>query len=69
MSTRVELDGGPYTAVFLPELGMAGCSLTHDGVEVVALDGGLDRLRAGHATGVPLLAPWANRLSRWRFEG
>jgi galactose mutarotase-like enzyme len=54
--------------VFLPELGMAGCSLTHDGVELVALDGGLDRLRAGGATGFPLLAPWANRLSRRRFE-
>lgn len=65
---RLELEGGPYRAAFLPELGMAGCSLTHDGLEVVALDGGLDRLRAGGATGLPLLAPWANRLSRRRFE-
>lgn len=68
MSARVELAAGPYTAVFLPELGMAGCSLTHDGVELVALDGGLERLRTGGATGIPLLAPWANRLSRRRFE-
>ena len=65
---RLELVGGPYRAAFLPELGMTGCSLTHDGVEVVALDGGLDRLRAGGAAGIPLLAPWANRLSRRRFE-
>lgn len=65
---RLELAGGAYRAVFLPELGMAGCSLTHDGLELVALDGGLDRLRAGGATGIPLLAPWANRLSRRRFE-
>jgi aldose 1-epimerase len=68
VSARVELAGGPYSAELLPELGMAGCSLTHDGVELVALDGGLDRLRAGGATGIPLLAPWANRLSRRRFE-
>jgi galactose mutarotase-like enzyme len=68
VSTRVELAAGPYTAEFVPELGMAGCSLTHDGFELVALDGGLERLRAGGATGIPLLAPWANRLSRRRFD-
>jgi aldose 1-epimerase len=68
VSERVELAGGPYTAEFLPELGMAGCSFAREGVELVALDGGLERLRAGRATGIPLLAPWANRLSRRRFE-
>jgi len=58
----VTLSAGDLTATFIPELGMVGASLTKDGAEYLALPGGLDAYAAGHTTGLPLLAPWANRL-------
>jgi aldose 1-epimerase len=64
----VTLAGGGYEAVFLPELGMLGSSLEHRGVELLSFHGGAAAFRAGHTTGLPLLAPWANRLSRKRFR-
>jgi aldose 1-epimerase len=64
----IELTAGPLTAVFVPGLGMNGVSLRHRGGEHLALPGGLDALRGGHTTGLPLLAPWANRLSRWTYR-
>ena len=60
----MELTAGPLAAVFTPGLGMAGVSLRHRGGEHLCLPGGLDALRGGHTTGLPLLAPWANRLSQ-----
>ena len=65
---RVRLRAGDWEAVFLPELGMLGASLTHQGVEVLSLHGGVEAYRQGHTTGLPLLAPWANRLSRKQFR-
>ena len=62
------LRAGDYEAVFLPELGMLGASLRHRGAELLSLHGGRGAFRAGHTTGLPLLAPWANRLSRKRFR-
>jgi aldose 1-epimerase len=62
----VELAAGRYTARFLPEVGMIGASLTCDGVEHLDFDAG--RALAGHTTGIPLLYPWANRLSRMTYE-
>ena len=47
---------------------MTGVSLRHRGGEHLALPGGLDALRAGHTGGLPLLAPWANRLSQWGYR-
>jgi len=47
---------------------MTGVSLRHRGGEHLALPGGLDALRAGHTGGLPLLAPWANRLSQWSYR-
>jgi aldose 1-epimerase len=64
----VELTAGPLSAVFAPGLGMTGVSLRHRGGEHLALPGGLDALRGGHTTGLPLLAPWANRLSRRTYR-
>jgi aldose 1-epimerase len=61
------LRAGDYAAVFLPELGMLGASLTWRGVELLSLHGGLAAYRRGSTTGLPLLAPWANRLSKERF--
>lgn len=64
----VVLSAGPMEATFLPELGMLGTSLVHEGDELVALPHGVRGYRAGHQTGVPLLAPWANRLGSHHFE-
>jgi aldose 1-epimerase len=52
-------------AAFVPELAMVGCSLEHDGVELLELRDGLDAYRErGSTMGIPLLHPWANRLAR-----
>jgi aldose 1-epimerase len=59
---------GSLEATFLPDLGMLGVSLRHHGEELLALPGGLAGYRAGAVTGLPLLAPWANRLGERRYE-
>ena len=64
----VTVSSGPLAATFLPELGMLGVSLRHRGEELLALPGGLDGYRTGAVTGLPLLAPWANRLGGRRYE-
>jgi galactose mutarotase-like enzyme len=47
---------------------MVGCSLRHRGEELLGQRGGLGAYVAERKTfGVPLLHPWANRLSEWRF--
>lgn len=52
-------------AAFLPGSGMLGTSLTLDGVELLFRRGGLEPGRTkGWSLGIPLLAPWANRLGR-----
>ena len=50
------------SATFLPELNLLGVSLRLAGEEFLALPGGVAAYRARRATGLPLLAPWANRL-------
>ena len=56
-------------AVFAPEIGMIGCSLTHDGEELLGHRGGLARYEAtGSTMGIPLLHPWANRLAGVSYE-
>jgi galactose mutarotase-like enzyme len=55
-------------AVFLPGLGMTGVSLRRGGHEFLATPGGPAALRGGHTLGLPLLAPWANRLERRQFR-
>jgi aldose 1-epimerase len=64
----VTISSGPLEATFLPQLGMLGSSLRHRGEDLLALPGGLDGYRAGRVTGLPLLAPWANRLGSRRYE-
>jgi galactose mutarotase-like enzyme len=59
---------GELAATFLPGLGMTGVSLRCRGREHLALPGGLPALRAGSTLGLPLLAPWANRLSSRRYR-
>ena len=62
------LRAGPTAATFLPDLGMTGVSLLHEGREHLATPGGPAALRAGHTLGLPLLAPWANRLGGRRYR-
>jgi galactose mutarotase-like enzyme len=64
----VSISSGPLDATFLPHLGMLGSSLRHRGEDLLALPGGLDGYRRGNVTGLPLLAPWANRLGARRYE-
>jgi aldose 1-epimerase len=64
----VTLAAGVLEAGFLPGLGLLGVSLRHRGEELLALPGGLDRYRGGHVTGLPILAPWANRLPGRRYR-
>jgi galactose mutarotase-like enzyme len=63
--TAVQLDSpAAVSAQFVPSAGMVGCSLCHRGEQVLGLRGGLPGYLASAKTfGVPLLAPWANRLS------
>jgi aldose 1-epimerase len=64
----VILAAGDLEASFLPGLGLLGASLRHRGEELLALPGGIDGYRGGHVTGLPLLAPWANRLPGRRYR-
>ncbi|HEY7136558.1 MAG TPA: aldose 1-epimerase [Acidimicrobiia bacterium] len=64
----LSLTAGPTSATFLPDLGMLGVSLRHLDRECLAVDRSLTGYRQGHVTGLPLLAPWANRLSRWAYR-
>ena len=55
---------GALEASFVPGAGMVGASLRHRGAELLGQRGGLAHYADGHSTmGIPLLAPWANRLS------
>ena len=64
----VELCLGDSTVIVVPELGMLVASFVVNGHEFVARPGGLASYRAGHTTAVPLLYPWANRLSRRSYN-
>jgi aldose 1-epimerase len=64
----VTLAAGELGATFLPGLGLLGTSLRHRGEELLALPGGVAGYRGGSVTGLPLLAPWANRLPGWRYR-
>jgi len=59
----VSLRAGDLSATFLPGLGMLGVSLCKGNDEFLSLQGGVDGYAKGHTTGLPLLAPWANRLA------
>src|SRR4051812_18838206 len=56
-------------ATFAPGVGMVGCSLRHDGDELLGQRGGLARYEAAGSTfGIPLLHPWANRLAGFAYD-
>ena len=62
------MTSGDLSMVFTPDLGMNGVSLRSAKGEHLALPGGLAALRAGRTGGLPLLAPWANRLTRRHYR-
>ena len=64
----MQVTAGDLAATFLPGLGMTGVSLRCCGREHLALPGGLAALRSGSTLGLPLLAPWANRLARRHYR-
>jgi aldose 1-epimerase len=61
-ATTITLAAGDLEATFVPSVGMLGTSLRYRGEEFLAMPGGVAAYHAGHQTGLPLLAPWANRL-------
>jgi aldose 1-epimerase len=64
-AARCTLEAPGLRAAFVPELAMVGCSLEHEGAELLVLRDGLDAYRdRGSTMGIPLLHPWANRLAR-----
>ncbi|MGH2843073.1 MAG: aldose 1-epimerase [Solirubrobacteraceae bacterium] len=61
--------GGELEASFIPSLGMIGTSLRHRGEELLYQGHGLAAyVGQGSVFALPLLHPWANRLSEWEFE-
>jgi aldose 1-epimerase len=64
----LELRSGALRATFVPGVGMTGVSLKFERREHLAVPGGIAALRAGHTAGLPLLAPWANRLASRRYR-
>jgi galactose mutarotase-like enzyme len=60
---------GDVAATFVPKLGLIGASLEHRGEELLGQRNGLPAYEArGSTMGIPLLHPWANRLSGLRYE-
>lgn len=65
----VTLRDGSVAAQFVPAAGMIGISLTDDGTELLGQRRGLDTyVSAGKTMGLPILYPWANRLSTNTFD-
>ena len=61
--------GSEIEVTFVPSAGMVACSLRHRGDELLGQRGGLSAYVERRSTmGIPLLHPWANRLSEFRFE-
>src|SRR5689334_13541084 len=63
-AAAVLLTSGDTEVVVVPELGMLVAAFVVDGFDHVVRPGGLGAVRNQHTAGVPLLAPWANRLAR-----
>jgi len=67
MSVRLRTDA--LEATYLPELGMVCSSMLYEGEELLAQQGGPEAYaERGSSFGIPLLYPWANRLSGWEYE-
>ncbi len=63
-----ELRAGALVARFEETASMVCASLTHDGQELLGLREGLEAyVERGKTMGIPLLHPWANRLSGYAY--
>ena len=59
----------PLTATYVPSAGMVCTSLSDDGVELLGQRRGLQAyLSDGKTLGIPILYPWANRLSANTYQ-
>ena len=68
-SVRVLRSPAGLEAAFAPGVGMIGCSLRHEGEELLGQRGGLAKYAdTGSSMGIPLLHPWANRLDGLEYE-
>ena len=67
--SQITLTAGDLRATFEPKMSCIGSSLTHRGEELLGTRGGVEAWsQRGKTMGIPLLHPWANRLSDWSFE-
>ncbi len=61
--------GGETIAEFVPGANLLCCSLRHQGAELLDPGRGVEAYaERGKTMGIPLLYPWANRLSRHGYE-
>jgi galactose mutarotase-like enzyme len=68
-SSARTLRAGDLQAIFLPDHGMLGASLRYKGVEILRRVEDLEAAAVrGSSAGIPLLYPWANRLSEPRYR-
>jgi galactose mutarotase-like enzyme len=68
-AVRVLRSPAGLEAAFAPGVGMIGCSLRHEGEELLGQRGGLAKYAdTGSSMGIPLLHPWANRLHGLEYE-
>jgi aldose 1-epimerase len=68
-STEITSGDRSTVATFVPEAAMLCRSLTVDGAELLDAGRGVDVYASeGHTMGIPLLYPWANRLSAFAYE-
>lgn len=68
-ASAIHLRAGDLRAIFLPARGMLGASFMHCGKELLGRVDDLDSAASkGSTAGIPLLHPWANRLSCTRFR-
>jgi aldose 1-epimerase len=67
--SSLHIAAGDLRAVFWPEAGMLGVSLSYRGEELLRRIEDLDKAREkGSTAGIPLLYPWANRLAALRYQ-
>jgi aldose 1-epimerase len=64
----ITLRAGKYEATFRPDAAMLCASLQFLGDEYVAWPRTIEDFRAGRATAIPLLHPWANRLGGEQYD-
>jgi len=68
-SSARTITAGDLEAAFVPDKGMIGASLRHRGVELLRRIEDLELAAAkGSTAGIPLLYPWANRLSGFQYS-